>query len=249
MNINLYLKAHVFNSSNAAVELAQKNIKHQHFAEAMILKKLDKVMNSSNTYHVSKASKYNDLLTKLSENTAASETFRYYDVSPQSKQNTVNQTGVDSPEKKETKECLSKIADEIKSHRKEPAEIKKEKLEELKAQRQMEIDRHIAFISTPQYSAHILKCLSNNCENVLDLKHPNRVEVRKITTNLEALSMVRGNDALATQAKEFLKQSIDGTNFQSFGNKDGYSAETLQKVKDCVVEIKDWVNQIQAKYQ
>jgi DNA repair ATPase RecN len=234
MNINLYLKAHVFNSSNAAVELAQKNIKHQHFAEAMILKKLDNVMNSHNTCQVSKAAKYNGLLSELSRHSAYPARYHSFNTSLASAENIVNTAKGSQPENKERTDRLSKMSAELEKLRKTPAE--------------MASDKYIDFISTPKHISDMKNGILKACNNVIADSKPNLQEVRKITTNLTSLSLVRNDEALVCGAKEFLDKPIDRTDFQSFGNKDGYSAETLQKVKDCVVEIKDWVNQMQAKY-
>lgn len=66
MDINLYIKSHVFNSSVAAEKLARKDAKHLPFAEKLITKKINKITNSPTALNVDKLDKYNNLLNNLS---------------------------------------------------------------------------------------------------------------------------------------------------------------------------------------
>lgn len=66
MDINLYIKSHVFNSSVAAEKLARKDAKHLPFAEKLITKKINKITNSPTALNVDKLNKYNNLLNNLS---------------------------------------------------------------------------------------------------------------------------------------------------------------------------------------
>ncbi|UFK39468.1 hypothetical protein LOZ86_00645 [Pectobacterium parvum] len=69
MNISTYVKAHLFNSSNAAVKLAEKNKNHRHqcFAEKLILKKINKITSTNETYNVGKSIKYNEIIEHLNK--------------------------------------------------------------------------------------------------------------------------------------------------------------------------------------
>jgi len=64
MDINLYVKSHIFKSSDAAYKLASNN-KDVTFARNLISKKISKITNSTNSINFHKLTKYHKYMDKL----------------------------------------------------------------------------------------------------------------------------------------------------------------------------------------
>ncbi|WP_234830702.1 hypothetical protein [Pectobacterium carotovorum] len=203
LNLNLYVKAHLFNSTNAAFELAKKskNESHQHFAEALVLKKIYKIGLISEKIDKKtnkKLNKYHMLFKELME------------ISSQPKNNSLYDSFNDN--------CL---------------------------------DAMNALINSSEHISDMKKGIVKASDIVIN--DNDLSAIRRVVTNLAALSSLENNEKLVSDATRFLAENIAGNhNFQYFGNieaehdsqyfgnKTELDCETLHKVKDHLNKIKEW---------
>lgn len=220
MNINLLARAYIFKSTNAAAELAKIDSKHKDYAINMITKKLNKVQNSTNHFSPVKYQKYTDLKDNL--------------LPP----------GCFVSDKREVVEGNSAA----RSERDEKSEfIRGLLVDRVGGDNKCMGDENAAMnavINSSDYINTLAASITDACNNILKSDMPILSEVRRVTTGLTSFQKTI-NVELNTPATKFLATKItDEKNFKAFGNIEGYDDETLNKVKDCVREIREWSSKI-----
>lgn len=222
MNINLYVRSHFFNSSTAAVKLACKNDKYQTFAENLLLKKLEKVSSTPKSYNLQKASKYNKLINTLHLNSTSHAYYqKYQSLIPEL--NTAKQS-ITTEDNKRAESPSGEI---------QPNTAHAERDEVIAAAR-------IELLNSREHISDMKKGILIACDKVIDDEGENMQSIRRIVTNLKSLSLTQ-NENLVLTSNRFLEHKINGTNFTAYGDKDNYNNETLQKVKDHINDIKNWI--------
>ncbi|WP_224718242.1 hypothetical protein [Pectobacterium versatile] len=222
MNISAYAKSRLFNSSNAAVELAKKskNHKHQYFAEKLILKKINKITSTNENYNVEKSIKYSGLIKDLNDLPAAFS----------SKYNSVSSELNISRENSSKKISDNKGRIDNKPH----------------AMDDICIGNMNDFIRSPQNISDMKKGILDACNKVTNDKNINTKEIRRIVTNLTTLSLLKNDKKFVSEDSiRFLEKNITNKDkFRCFGDKNNFDDGTLQKLKDHVNEISEWAKNL-----
>jgi len=218
----LYIKSHLFNSTDAAVKLANKDSKHESFATNLISSKIKKC-HRKNEINFLKLEKYDKLLTP-----------------PHTGSQRNHVCGPYTPSNKEKWDASLHELASILEKKKITSETP-----EVKAMPEVKVINDA--MHAPEQISIMKELTLEACNNVLSSQDVNMPQVRRITTNLTYFSGLN-NQKAALEAKGFLNKTVSNDNdtFQSYGSEDTYSNETLLMVKEHVEEIKNWLNKMSA---
>jgi hypothetical protein len=222
MNINLYIKAHVFKSSDAAVKLAN-NDKDIRFAFRLITNKISKTVNSSKKINFKNLAKYHQHVTKLNNSHRNSGFICLY-----------------------TPKVTAAINDMLKQQGSTNQLVKSHSMPAPEQNVSVTVNEHMDYINSPENIKDLKNKVFKACDNVLIDDNVNTTEFRRITTGLVFLSKLN-DPVISTKAMDFLKTTVtnDKDTIRSYGDLTHYSNETLLKVKEHVEQINKIVSNTQ----
>ena len=221
-----YIKAHVFNSSDAAYLLANDE-KSTKFAIKLITKKLDKVRMSPASFSPYKIQKYKSHLSYLCQSPKPEN---YMPVA-NSKINSAREKG------------LSKIADirQRPEFKEMAAKISERRIDK------KEIDIEMAKNSTDCIK-EMAENLVNRCDEIILDKVANKNCMSRNTVTLLKYFSELKSEPLASKGQEYLDYEINKKTFKDFGNTEICTIEEVNAIKILLNNVKEWANNVKKSY-
>ncbi|WP_380180298.1 hypothetical protein [Kalamiella sp. sgz302252] len=232
-----YIKAHVFNSSDAAFLLANDE-KSTKFAIRLITKKLEKVRISSNSFSPYKIQKYERQLSFLRNpekdkgcRTVANSNINSVRVKDLSKTADIRQ-------RPEFKEMAAKI-----SERKVVCSKPVDKPMENVPKQSVSIE---VAKNSPEFIKEMAERLAKHCDSIILNKIDNTNYMSRSTVTLLKYFSELQSKSIASQAKKYLEHTINGKKFNDFGDTEICKDHEVNEIKILLKEVKSWASNIKS---